>query len=182
MHALFSYYNPSFLKPLPNPLFSVHLPLKLYILKRPLSPVSQFLPFLYRFAGWHYAQLPSFALSYRASSPSSFSFIFTAPGPLICRFKGHTQDGHRKMVKRKTPEEKARRACENEFNDDDDDIDDSLVLKEILPYTVTAIGRRSYVSARGGRKSIGYSRLSRPFTISTFISDIPAIIQKAKKL
>ncbi|KAF8862713.1 hypothetical protein BDZ45DRAFT_585016 [Acephala macrosclerotiorum] len=39
------------------------------------------------------------------------------------------------MGKKKTPEEKAKRARENGFNDDDDDIDDSLVLKEILEYT-----------------------------------------------
>jgi hypothetical protein len=41
----------------------------------------------------------------------------------------------RKMGKKKTPEERAKRARENGFNDDDDDIDDSLVLKELLPYT-----------------------------------------------
>jgi len=39
------------------------------------------------------------------------------------------------MGKKKTPEERAKRARENGFNDDDDDIDDSLVLKELLPYT-----------------------------------------------
>jgi hypothetical protein len=39
------------------------------------------------------------------------------------------------MGKKKTPEEKAKRARENGFNDDDDDIDDSLVLKIILEYT-----------------------------------------------
>jgi hypothetical protein len=39
------------------------------------------------------------------------------------------------MGKKKTPEEKAKRARENGFNDDDDDIDDSIVLKEILEYT-----------------------------------------------
>ena len=39
------------------------------------------------------------------------------------------------MGKKKTPEDKAKRARENGSNDDQDDIDDSLVLKEILPYT-----------------------------------------------
>lgn len=38
---------------------------------------------------------------YRASLPSSFSFIFTAPGPLICRLRGHTQDGQEDKVMRK---------------------------------------------------------------------------------
>ena len=40
-----------------------------------------------------------------------------------------------KIGKKKTPEQKAKRAQENGFNDGDDNIDDSLVLKEILPYT-----------------------------------------------
>jgi hypothetical protein len=39
------------------------------------------------------------------------------------------------MGKKKTPEEKAKRARENRFNDDDYDIDDSIILKEILEYT-----------------------------------------------
>ncbi|KAF4633707.1 hypothetical protein G7Y89_g4408 [Cudoniella acicularis] len=39
------------------------------------------------------------------------------------------------MGKKKTPEEKAIRARENGFNDSGDDIDDSFVLKEVLPYT-----------------------------------------------
>jgi hypothetical protein len=39
------------------------------------------------------------------------------------------------MGKKKTPEEKAKRAREKGFNDDDNGIDDSLVLKKILPYT-----------------------------------------------
>lgn len=39
------------------------------------------------------------------------------------------------MGKKKTPGEKAKRARENGFNDDDDDIDDSLILKIILEYT-----------------------------------------------
>ena len=36
---------------------------------------------------------------------------------------------------KKTPEEKAVRALENGFNDSDGYMDDSLVLKEVLPYT-----------------------------------------------
>jgi hypothetical protein len=39
------------------------------------------------------------------------------------------------MGKKKTLEEKEKRARENGFNDDDDNVDDSLVLKEILEYT-----------------------------------------------
>ena len=40
------------------------------------------------------------------------------------------------MGKKKTPEEKAKRAWKNGFNNDDnDDINNSLVLKELLPYT-----------------------------------------------
>jgi len=39
------------------------------------------------------------------------------------------------MGKKKTPEEKAARALENGFDDSDDDMDDSLVLKEVLDYT-----------------------------------------------
>jgi hypothetical protein len=41
----------------------------------------------------------------------------------------------RNIGKKKTPEEKAKKARENGFNNDDDDIDDSLVLKIILEYT-----------------------------------------------
>ena len=39
------------------------------------------------------------------------------------------------MGKKETPEEKAARALENGFDDSDDDMDDSLVLKEVLDYT-----------------------------------------------
>jgi len=59
-----------------------------------------------------------------------FTSTFTAPGLL---FAGSTNI--RKMGKKKTPEEKAARALENGFDDSDDDMDDSLVLKEVLDYT-----------------------------------------------
>jgi hypothetical protein len=39
------------------------------------------------------------------------------------------------MGKKKTLEEKAKRARENGFNDNNDNINDSLVLKIILEYT-----------------------------------------------
>jgi hypothetical protein len=39
------------------------------------------------------------------------------------------------MGKKRTPEEKAKRAREKGYNSDDDDVDESLVLKELLPYT-----------------------------------------------
>jgi hypothetical protein len=40
-----------------------------------------------------------------------------------------------KIGRKKTPEEKATRARENRFNNSNNNIDDSLVLKEVLPYT-----------------------------------------------
>jgi hypothetical protein len=40
-----------------------------------------------------------------------------------------------KIGKKKTLEKKAIRARDNRFNNNNDNIDDSLVLKEVLPYT-----------------------------------------------
>ena len=39
------------------------------------------------------------------------------------------------MGKKKTPEEKAKRTREKGYNSDNDNVDESLVLKELLPYT-----------------------------------------------
>jgi hypothetical protein len=39
------------------------------------------------------------------------------------------------MGKKKTLEEKAKRAREKGYNSDDDNFDECLVLKELLPYT-----------------------------------------------
>jgi hypothetical protein len=39
------------------------------------------------------------------------------------------------MGKKRTPEEKAKAARENGFDDDDNDVDDGLVQREVLPYT-----------------------------------------------
>jgi hypothetical protein len=52
------------------------------------------------------------------------------------------------MVKKKTPEKKAKRARENGFNDNDNNINDSLVLKEILPYTTRVYNEQMDFVAR----------------------------------